>query len=151
MKQFTLPKSERLYLRESIGELFANGKSFSVFPYRVVYLVSPSLPAEGDTSAEGEAQPVIRPSQHEGDPRQGRCAIMAVAPKKRFKHAVDRNHVKRLTREAYRLQKLPLIEALEQRQLRLEVAFIYTDNKFISFDETHRLIGRAIQRIIKAL
>lgn len=131
MKQFTLPKSERLYLRESIGELFANGKSFSAFPYRVVYLASPA-PAETD-------------------PRQGRCAIMAVAPKKRFKHAVDRNHVKRLTREAYRLQKLPLLAALEERQLRLELAFIYVDSKFITFDDTHRIIGRAIQRVIRAL
>ena len=39
MKQFTLPKRERLYLRESIDELFANGRTFVVFPYRVVYLI----------------------------------------------------------------------------------------------------------------
>lgn len=134
MKQFTLPKSERLYLRESIGELFAKGKSFSAFPYRVVYLVH-------DAPADDAA----------ADARQGRCAIMAVAPKKRFKHAVDRNHVKRLTREAYRLQKLPLIDALTERQLSLEVAFLYVDNKFISFDETHKVIGRAIGKIIRAL
>lgn len=135
MKLYTLPKTERLYLRESIGELFAKGKSFTAFPYRVVYLVTP---------LEGEEQE--NKSQNE---RQGRCAIMAVAPKKRFKHAVDRNHVKRLTREAYRLQKLPLIEKLEASGKQMEVAFIYVDNKFITFDETYKTLGRAIAKLTK--
>lgn len=135
MKLYTLPKTERLYLRESIGELFAKGKSFTAFPYRVVYLVTPQ---------EGEEQE--NKSQNE---RQGRCAVMAVAPKKRFKHAVDRNHVKRLTREAYRLQKLPLIEKLEASGKQMEVAFIYVDNKFITFDETYKTLGRAISKLTK--
>lgn len=142
MKQYTLPKTERLYLRESIGELFANGKSFSAFPYRVVYLAAD----------EAEAiDPGTRPADAARAKRQGRCAIMAVAPKKRFKHAVDRNHVKRLTREAYRLQKLPLLAALEAQHKTLEVAFVYVSNTFISFDETYRILGRAIHKIIRAL
>ncbi len=134
MKQFTLPKSERLYLRESISELFANGRTFVCFPYRVVYYIK---------KADAEDQP---------DPkRQGRCAIMIAAPKKRFKHAVERNHVKRLTREAYRVQKLPLHNALEKTGLSIEIGFIYVDNKFISFDETYKVIGRAIGRIQRAI
>lgn len=136
MKQFTLPKSERLYLRESIGELFANGRTFVVFPYRVVYLIKKS---------DAENLPVAD--------KQGRCAIMAVAPKKRFKHAVDRNHVKRLTREAYRVQKLSLHEALEKTMQSIEVAFLYVDNKFITFEQTYKLMGKAIgklQRVVLA-
>jgi len=129
MKQFTLPKSERLYLRESISDLFANGRSFSCFPYRVTYLLN--------THPENEL-----------NPKQARCAIMAVCPKKRFKHAVDRNHVKRLTREAYRLQKLTLIAALQEYGCSLEISFIYCDSKFISFDETYRLIGKALSRLV---
>lgn len=132
MKQFTLPKTERLYLRESISELFANGSSFTAFPYRVVYLFKD----ETDES---------RPSLD----RQSQCAMMAVAPKKRFKHAVDRNHVKRLTREAYRKQKLPLWDALKQQHKSLEVAWVYVDNKFISYEDTYHIIGKAINRLIK--
>lgn len=131
MHQYTLPKTERLYLRESISELFANGLSFTAFPYRVVYL--------------------IKDEPAEKNPRQGRCAIMAIAPKKRFKYAVDRNRVKRLTREAYRLQKLPLIAKLEEVHKEMEVAFLYVDNKHITFDETHAILGRAINRLIRSI
>lgn len=135
MKQFTLPKRERLYLRESIGELFAKGRSFTAFPYRVVYLVKSDNEAEGTPAAD----------------KQARCAMMAVAPKKRFKHAVDRNRVKRLTREAYRIQKLPLLSVLEEHGLRMEVAFLYVDNKFLTFEETRHTIGRILYRLQKAV
>lgn len=138
MHQFTLPKTERLYLRESISELFANGASFTAFPYRVVYLIKEEAMAEAPSSPQNEL-------------RQGRCAIMAIAPKKRFKHAVDRNRVKRLTREAYRLQKLPLLSTLEARHKQLMVAFLYVDNKHISFDETYAILGKAITRLVKII
>ena len=39
--------------------------------------------------------------------------ILISVPKKRFKHAVDRNRVKRQVREAYRLHKQVLYEALK--------------------------------------
>lgn len=140
MHQFTLPKSERLYLRESISELFAHGSSFTAFPYRVVYLLKDDAIAAG-TEAEHPTT----------TPQQGRCAIMAIAPKKRFKHAVDRNRVKRLTRESYRLQKLPLLDVLTAKGKQLELAFLYVDNHQISFEETYAILGRAIHRLIKII
>lgn len=115
MKEFTLPKIERLYLRDAIRRLFAEGKSFVVFPYRVIYRIIP-----------------------ETDSQEARVAIMTIAPKKRFKHAVDRNRVKRLTREAYRLNKLPMFDILQRHGLKLQVAFLYSDNKFLTFAETER-------------
>lgn len=124
MKQFTLPKTERLYLRSAISELFAKGSSFMVFPYRIIYRVLP-----------------------EDDPQVARVAIMTIAPKKRFKHAVDRNHVKRLSREAYRLAKLPLVGQCEAQHKKLAFAMLYCDNKFLTFAETqHRM-----QKILKTL
>jgi len=124
MKTFTLPKTERLYLRDAVSELFAKGSSFMVFPYRIIYRVLP-----------------------EENPQVARVAIMTVAPKKRFKHAVDRNHVKRLSREAYRIAKLTLIEKCEQQHKKLAFAMLYCDNKFLSFEETqHRM-----QKILKTL
>jgi ribonuclease P protein component len=77
----------------------------------------------------------------------GRVAIMTIAPKKKFRHAVDRNHVKRLTREAYRLNKLPLVEAVAARGEKLHVAFVYLDNKFLSFEETEERMKQIIKRL----
>jgi ribonuclease P protein component len=127
MKTFTLPKPERLYLRDAVDRLFSSGRGFIVYPYRVVYR---TLSAE-----EAAADPM------------GRVAIMTIAPKKKFRHAVDRNHVKRLTREAYRLNKLPLVEAVAARGEKLHVAFVYLDNKFLSFEETEERMKQIIKRL----
>jgi ribonuclease P protein component len=127
MKTFTLPKTERLYLRDAVDRLFSSGHGFIVYPYRVVYR---TLSAE-----EAAADPM------------GRVAIMTIAPKKKFRHAVDRNHVKRLTREAYRLNKLPLVEAVAARGEKLHVAFVYLDNKFLSFEETEERMKQIIKRL----
>jgi ribonuclease P protein component len=127
MKTFTLPKTERLYLRDAVDRLFSSGRGFIVYPYRVVYRI---LSAE-----EAAADPM------------GRVAIMTIAPKKKFRHAVDRNHVKRLTREAYRLNKLPLVEAVAARGEKLHVAFVYLDNKFLSFEETEERMKQIIKRL----
>lgn len=161
MHQYTLPKSERLYLRESISELFANGSSFTAFPYRVVYLIKSeqgaSCPEPVASSPELTTASLDIPAASENpavqavNERQGRCAIMAIAPKKRFKHAVDRNRVKRLIRESYRLQKLPLIAQLEASHKQMKLAFLYVDNKHITFEESFATIGRAINRLIKAV
>lgn len=124
MKTYTLHKSERLYLRDAISKLFAEGSSFMVFPYRVTFRVLA-----------------------EDDPQEARVAIMTVAPKKRFKHAVDRNHVKRLTREAYRLAKLPFIEECKANQKKVAFAMVYSDTKFLSFEETQH----KMQKILKTL
>lgn len=118
--------AERLFLRSAVSDLFAHGQSFMVFPYRVTYRI---LQAD--------------------DPRPVPVEIMTVAPKKRFKHAVDRNHAKRLMREAYRLQKLPLIAHCQDRGIKLDVAFVYCDNKHVSFDDARRRIYRAIMMLIQ--
>lgn len=124
MKLFTLPKSERLYLRNAISGLFAKGKSFVVFPYRVIYRLLP-----------------------ESDSQDARVAIMTIAPKKKFKHAVDRNRVKRLTREAYRIHKLPLMQQLKEENQKLQVAFIYMDNRFLTFGETEERLLQILKML----
>ena len=73
-------RSERLKSRKRIEALFRAGKSFNAFPLKVFY-------------------------QWEGD---GATLIGFGAPKRNFKRAVDRNRIKRLLRESWRLQKEPL-------------------------------------------
>lgn len=77
---FSYPKKEKLKSKKLIDQLFTEGKSVSAFPLRLVYL--------GTTFDD---------------------AVMAKTgvsvSKRNFKTAVARNHIKRLLREAYRLNK----------------------------------------------
>ena len=68
---------------------------------------------------------------------------------RQFKKAVDRNRIKRLMREAYRLQKNDLLLKLNTSQKQLAVFFIYVGNELpeyqILFDKT----GAVLKRLIK--
>ena len=67
---------------------------------------------------------------------------MAVSvPKKKLKKAVDRNRVKRLVREAYRLNK-PEISGYA-------IMFIYMDYKLPEFDFVQQKIKTLLQRFIE--
>lgn len=118
----TLSKSERLDKKKVIDKMFSGGaRSFSVFPLRVVY-----LPAE-----ELEA-PV---------------AILVSVSKRRFKRAVKRNRVKRQIREAYRKNKHVLLKALDGKERRLAVAFIYLSDRLTHSAEIEERMKIALARI----
>ncbi|MBK0381815.1 ribonuclease P protein component [Pedobacter sp. SD-b] len=74
-------KEERLCNKKLLSALFANGSSFLFYPFRVTWLYSPSALS------------------------QQAAQIVIGVPKKRFKHSVDRNLLKRRMKEAYRLNK----------------------------------------------
>ena len=81
VKRFGLGKSERLKSRKQIEELFLSGNNFSQFPIRVSY------------QFEASEKPTFQ--------------IGVSASKKYFKKAVDRNRIKRLLRETYRIIAMP--------------------------------------------
>lgn len=123
-KQFTLAADERLKSRKLIEQLFDEGKSFAVQPYRVYYILKP------------------------GEPQlQFGTGVSA----KNFKKAVDRNRVKRLTREAYRLQKLILQQTLANKKQQLSVFFIYTGKELPEFDLVKQKLEVILNRLIKVI
>ena len=68
--------------------------------------------------------------------------------KKYFKKAVDRNRIKRLTREAYRLQKLSLQESLTaKKKVSLQVFFIFTGKEIPNFETVKQKVLIALQRL----
>lgn len=71
------------------------------------------------------------------------------ASTKRFPHAVDRNRVKRLTRECWRLQKQQLYDVLSQHSRQLAIFFIYTDKKIAPFDTLHHKISVILKKLEK--
>jgi len=77
---FSYPKKEKLKSQKLIEQLFSEGKSVSAFPLRMVYL---------KTEFEDDVK----------------FKTGVSTSKRNFKKAVDRNRIKRLLREAYRLNK----------------------------------------------
>lgn len=119
--RYTFAKDERLCHQKSIDRLFAEGKSFIAYPLRVVYLT------EKDEVAE----------------RQISQVLISVA-KRKFKRANKRNRVKRLVREAYRLNKPDLIDALQSRNLRMTLAFLYLKDELPTYEEIEKSILKMV-------
>jgi ribonuclease P protein component len=122
--KFTLGKEERLKSRKLIERVFREGKSFALFPFRV-FCLSGGLP------------PGVFLQAGFG------------AGNRNFKKAVDRNRIKRLTREAYRLQKHLLEEHLREKKQPLAVFFIYVGKELPDYPTVAGKIGLALQKLIK--
>lgn len=126
-----LPKGERLYLREEVERLHDRGRSFVSYPIRIVWLV----------------EPIASHSSSE----QAQVAVMTSVAKRRFKHAVDRNRIKRMTRSAYRLHKTPLWQAASQHHCTVRLALQSVAKTMPTYSELEQAVERAIARIVKEI
>jgi ribonuclease P protein component len=122
-QRYTFKKEEKLKSRKTIEDLFKDGKSFSNFPFRVLWKFTSASTA----------------------PLQTGFAVSS----KNFKRAVDRNRIKRLMREAYRLQKNILQEYLKQEQKQLAVFIIYVGNELPEYDLIFEKTTHVLNRLIK--
>ncbi|HVF97449.1 MAG TPA: ribonuclease P protein component [Flavisolibacter sp.] len=124
-KEFGFPKTEHLKSRKQIDDLFAGGKSIVVFPVRAIYKFAPA--------------------------DEGNLLVGVSASKRSFKKAVDRNRVKRLLREAYRLQKKELVLAIKTAGLGCRVFFLYSDKAIADFETIKAAVGKCLQRLCKQI
>lgn len=119
MLKNTFNKQERLYGKKAIDLLFEKGSPLSRQPIKMIY--KSSLPTQ------------VFPGK-----------VMFVVPKKKFKHAHDRNLLKRRMREAYRLSKNAFYEKLNAKGVKINCAFIYLSNKTEDFET----IDKALQALL---
>ncbi len=161
-KQFTLGKNERLKGRKPIEKLFNEGKSFAVFPFRVYFVASRQSPVSSRQSAthshqDGNQKSTIitrlsesgKPQTSNLKPQTSNLLFGVGVSGKHFKKAVDRNRIKRLTREAYRLEKIPLQEKLKEKSFRLHVFFIYTGKELTDFNTIREKTGVILKKLWK--
>ena len=127
-ERFTLSKEERICSKKLINELFTgNGRSMTAFPLRVVFMKRTIV----------DDQP--------------RAAMLVSVPKRYFKHAVDRNRVKRQVREAFRRNKSIITQNLTDDHEAVARAFVWlTNEKFPSSEVENRMV-RLLTRISECL
>ena len=117
--RFTFKKSARLSRRKDIKELFEKGSSFFLFPFKVLYL---------EDSQDG-----ISANQ-----------VLISVPKKHQKTAVNRNRIKRLIREAYRLNQHILAEVTDKKLL---IAYIYVSGDVLEYKEVEIKLKKVLVRL----
>ncbi|MBP5341067.1 MAG: ribonuclease P protein component [Bacteroidales bacterium] len=122
MVNYTFPKEERLCSRKQIDQLYDEGNRLMAFPWSVQWM-----------KLDNPASP--------------RCQVLIVAPKRKFRHAVDRNRVKRLTRECYRLRKSTLYSFLDEHRLNIVFSMVYVHNEILTFDQ----LGHKMDKLLAAL
>lgn len=71
------------------------------------------------------------------------------ASSRNFKSAVDRNRIKRLAREAYRLHKGPLQEGLREASRSLILFIIYTGKELPEYHPLSQKMDLILKRLIK--
>ena len=119
-----LKLEDRLKSRKAIDILFAEGKSFSNFPFRILW----------------------RSADEAGGLKAG-----FTASSKHFKKATDRNRIKRLIRESYRLQKNELQSIIIVSGKSLHVFFIYTGKDLPDYETVFEKTGIILKRLIKQI
>ena len=123
-KRFTFTKAERLCSKKTIDKLFANGESFLAYPFKVVFL----------RNAMGLKSPV---------------QVGFSVGKRNFKRAVQRNRIKRLMRETYRLNKSELYENISTDGL--AVFFIFIGKTIPAYPEVDKGMRNAIKKLVKEM
>lgn len=118
--KFTYPREEKLKSRNTIDLMFAEGRSVSKYPLRLVYVPLP-----------------------ENEP--GAIKIGVSVSKRHFKKAVDRNYFKRLLRETYRHNKQLLLENQPQPYAYM---LMYQTKDRLSFEEINTKTIQLFEKFI---
>jgi ribonuclease P protein component len=116
-QKYTLGKRERISGTKRIEQLFSAGDSFIAYPLRVVCM-------RRSTADEG-------------------VSVLVSVSKRKFKRAVKRNRIKRLIREAFRLNKEPFLNICQQYGTGLDMAFLFLKNELSDFREIENAIIKA--------
>ncbi len=118
-------KGERLCGIKAVSELFSAGRAINLPPLRIIYRILPA-----------------------GDNREPLRVLVSV-PRRHFRKAVSRNLIRRRIKEAWRMNKSTLKEALLSSGRRLEVAIIWNDTETRTWEETETAVREATGRLTR--
>lgn len=117
-------KSERLKSRKQIDHVFKTGKKITLFPFRLLY-----------NTEKGT----------------GNLKAGFTVSSKNFPRAVDRNRIRRLCREGYRVQKKDLETWVQKNDYSLHMFFIYTGKEIVGYKEISDPLKNLLDKLVKVL
>jgi ribonuclease P protein component len=130
---FTYQKKDKLKSRKQTQHLFSTGQAINVFPIRLIYTMEP-----------------IAAALEIGFPSSLLQAGVG-APSRTFRKAVQRNRVKRLLREAYRLEKPNFLSHANLEHKRVNLFFLYTDANVLTQLEIQAKVKEALAILVTKL
>ncbi len=120
----TYPRNEKLKSRKLIQQLFAEGKSVTASPIKCFYLANPSELSETLQTGVGVSA-------------------------RNFKKAVHRNRIKRLLREAYRLNNQSLHQKLEEKKIRVALFILFIGKELPTQPAIEVAVQTALEKLRK--
>lgn len=120
---FSFSKNEKLCSKKNIQTVFEKGEKFTSYPFFFVYILS-------------------------NEPVQTSVKVLISVSKKKFKRAVDRNRIKRLCRESYRLNKNILYDNMNEKAREVHLTIHYIANTELPFDTIHKNMQKALTQLV---
>ncbi len=120
--EHTFPGSEKLRKRTLISNLFKEGTTFYLYPFRITWIDGP----------DSEAAPI---------------QVLISVPKYNFPNAVHRNRIRRRIRESYRLNKEIAGKPLKAGNRHILLCIHYTSKEIIPSQNIHEKIILLLQRL----
>lgn len=129
MKIHGLSKDERIVSQKLLDTLFrGGGRSVAAYPLRLVYM----------------------PTETEGD--NPHVQIMVSVSKRHFKRAVKRNRCKRHIREAYRLNKHIIYNAMSEKNTKnIALAFIWLSDELQDYATVEHSMTTLLNRMAEKI
>jgi ribonuclease P protein component len=127
MGTFSFPKKYKLKSNKAIAAIFKQKVSVGAYPLRVFYLKTESI----------ENEPCLK--------------VAFSVSKKYFKRAVDRNRVKRLMREAFRMDKNRLEMNLMEKNIAISAMLVYVSPEICNFKEMQKAVKKSIDRFLNQI
>ena len=120
---YTFKKEERLCNKKLIDKLFHNGSSFLCYPFKVSWLLI-------------------------DEPGQFPAQILFSVSKRRYKHAVDRNLIKRRMREVYRLNKQKyLYDTLNSSNKKIVLSVGFIGKEIAEYDFAEKKMQKLLTQL----